>query len=301
MRVRTIAAGIGFTEGPLWTADHCLLAVAMSRGLVVEIDLGGGLLGAVEVGGGPNGLAEDTSGAVWVTQNGAALRPSRSTRPVTAGLQQITGLGVIDVPVPGALAPNDLVTGPDGRIWFTDPGLPGATGHGRLCALDPTSRQTSVLLDGIGFPNGLAFGPEGDVLHLARTEEGRVTRHRWTGERLVPEGDSAVLPAGGPDGLALDAHGRLYAAAPDVDAVFVFEPDGRPAGDIRFPEPTFPTNLCFAGPALDILVVTAAKGGRVLLVERPSATPGLPVRARAALNVTGTPCGRSRNRAARPT
>lgn len=282
MNKRTLAAGIGFTEGPLWTADERLLVVAMSRGLVVEIDLDGGVVGATEVGGGPNGLAEGPDGTVWVAQNGAALRPSRSTRPTSAGLQKIERGHVVDVRVTGAVAPNDLVAGPGGDIWFTDPGVPGATRDGVLCTLDPRSGKTSVVLGGVAFPNGLAFGPERDVLHLARTDEGRITRHRWTGTQLIPAGQDAVLPAGGPDGLALDADGRLYAAAPDADAVFVFEPDGRPAGEIRFPEPTFPTNLCFAGPDLEVLVVTAAKGGKVLLVERPGPAPGLPLRAGAA-------------------
>lgn len=275
MSGQVLAAGVGFTEAPLWTRDGRLLVVGMSRGSVLQIDLDGGVLGSVETGGGPNGLAEGANGEIWVAQNGGAIRPSRSSRPVSAGLQRIDGTAVTDLPVSGALAPNDLVMGPDGRVWFTDPGLPGATSEGRVCALDPGTGSVEVLLDGIDFPNGLAFAD--DVLHLARTDEGRVTRHRWDGTRLGPAEESIPLPDGGPDGLALDVDGRLYAAAPDADAVFVFERDGRPRERIDFTGPTFPTNLCFAGPALDMLVVTAAKGGRVLLVDRTGAAPGMPL------------------------
>jgi gluconolactonase len=277
MNHTVLAQGVGFTEGPLWTRDGRLLVVAMSRGLVLEVDLGGdGVVGSIETGGGPNGLAEGPDGAVWVAQNAGAVRPSRSPRRVAPGLQRIDGRIVDDLPVPGALAPNDLTAGPDGRIWFTDPGVPGATTRGRVCALDPTSGQVAVLLGDLDFPNGLAFGPEGDVLYLARTEEGRVTRHRWDGARLSWAGVAATLPAGGPDGIALDVDGRLYAAAPDADAVFVFEPDGRLRRRLEFAEPTFPTNLCFAGPDLDRLVVTAAKGGRVVVLDSAATSaPGL--------------------------
>ncbi|MCE0764228.1 SMP-30/gluconolactonase/LRE family protein [Pseudonocardia kujensis] len=278
--MRTLAAGIGFTEGPVWTRDGRLLVVAMSRGRVVEIDLDGGVLGSVETGGGPNGLAEGPAGEIWVAQNGGAVRASGSARPAVAGLHRIDGTAVTDFPVARAQAPNDLALGPDGRIWFTDPGPPGATADGRLCALDPGTGETEVVLAAVDYPNGLAFA--GDRLYLAHTEEGRVTRHRWTGTGLVPDGPDLVLPAGGPDGLALDVEGRVYAAAPDADAILVFDDEGRFAQRLDFAEPTFPTNLCFAGPGLDVLVVTAAKGGRVLAFDRPGAAPGRPLGARAA-------------------
>jgi gluconolactonase len=281
--VRTITENLGFTEGPLWTADERLLVVSVSRGLVVEVDLHTGRTREVaETGGGPNGLAEDGQGRVWVAQNGGVVVPSRSARRVTPGLQLLDHGAVRDVVTTGLRAPNDIVEGPDGRLWFTDPGPPGDTGHGRVCAFDPATGAVSVLLDGIDFPNGLALGSEGDVLHVAETETGRVVRYDWDGAGLHRSGIEAVLPQGGPDGLALDRDGRLYAAAPHADAVFVFEPDGRPLEPLRFGDRTFPTNLCFAGVDRDVLVITAGKGGRVLAVTGYARAPGLPVTLRRA-------------------
>lgn len=281
--VRTIAEGLGFTEGPLWTADERLFVVSVSRGLVLDVELRSGRTHEVaETGGGPNGLAEDGQGGVWVAQNGGVVVPSRSTRSVVPGLQLLDHGAVCDVVTTGLRAPNDIVEGPDGRLWFTDPGPPGDTVHGRVCAFDPATGAVSVLLDEIDFPNGLAVGPGGDVLHVAETESGRVVRYDWDGAGLHRSGISAVLPQGGPDGLALDRDGRLYAAAPDADAVFVFEPDGRPLEPLRFHDRTFPTNLCFAGPDRDVLVITAGKGGRVLAVTGYARAPGLPVNPRRA-------------------
>jgi gluconolactonase len=280
--VRELVAGIGFTEGPLWTSDGRLLVTSVSRGVVSEVDLGGGgVAGRTETGGGPNGLAEDAHGRIWVAQNGGVTMPSRSARPVSPGLQEISG-GVHDVPTAGALGPNDLVAGPDGRIWFTDPG--GRLHDGRrapVYAHDPATGQTERVADGIAYPNGLAFDATGEHLYVAETRTGAILRYAWDGAALRPAGRFVTLPEGGPDGLAFDADGVLHAAAPEADAVFRFDPDGRSLPPVRFDRPTFPTNLCFAGRESDVLVVTAAKGGRVLAVEGVGRGLGSPLEARA--------------------
>jgi gluconolactonase len=268
--LEVLAEGIGFTEGPLFTSDRRLLVVAMSRGLVVDVDLErGGVRGIVETGGGPNGLAEADDGSVWVAQNAGAVRASRSPRPTRPGLQRLTGndrQDVLDLPVPGTRAPNDLLIGPDGRVWFTDPGPPGDTARGRLLALDPSTGECEVLLDEQDFPNGLAFEPATGTLWLAHTERSRISRHHWDGGRLHPAGDDLTLPGGGPDGLALDSCGLLYAASPATDAVLVYAPTGELHERLDFGEPTFPTNVCLAGDSQDRLVITAARGGRVLML-----------------------------------
>ncbi len=273
-----IASDLGFTEGPLWTSDGRLLLTSISRGLVYEVDLHGRrALGSLETGGGPNGLAEDASGRVWVAQNGGVTVPSRSPRAVAPGLQVLDGGQVDDRLVAGCLAPNDLVEGPDGRIWFTDPGGPRDGVLGRLCAFTPPAAELDVLADGIDFPNGLAFGLDGEVLYLAETRTGRILHYTWDGAGLVPLGVFAVLPEGGGDGMAIDVEGNLLVAVPAADRIVCFAPDGSTVGEVRFTEPTFPTNLCFAGDQRDVLVVTAAKGGRLLAVVPPGARRG-PVR-----------------------
>jgi gluconolactonase len=275
---RTIASGLGFTEGPLWTRDHRLLVTSVSRGQVHEVELGGsGVLASVETGGGPNGLAQDREGGIWIAQNGARMMPSRSTLSVRPGLQRldIDGAGVHDADAGALLAPNDLVEGPDGRIWFTDP---SHDGPGALYAHEPRTGATELLLDGLEYPNGLVFAPDGTWLVLAETRSGRLLRFGWDGARLAPDGVLATLPDAGADGLALAPDGDLYAAVPRADRIAVLAPDGRERASVRFEGPTFPTNLCFAGPAHDVLVVTAAKGGRVLVLDpaAPTRTPRHP-------------------------
>jgi gluconolactonase len=267
---RTLAAGIGFTEGPLWTADGRLLVASVSRGLVYTVALDGAAPDVIaEPGGGPNGLAVTADGSVWIAQNGGSVTPSRSERPATAGLQRLqaeTGV-VADVLTAGTQAPNDLVQGPDGRLWFTDPGRHPTSELGCVRAYDPSSGELTTLVDGLRFPNGLVLGPEPGDLLVAETIAARIERFTWDGLRLVSRGTFARLDAGMPDGMALDVEGRLFVAATTADEVAVFDRAGRALEPIAFGGPTFPTNLAFAGDDLDVLVVTAAKGGRVLAVE----------------------------------
>ena len=81
---------------------------------------------------------------------------------------------------------------------------------------------------------------------------------------------------GRPDGLgagedvqavALDLDGRLYVAAFLLDEVQVYAPDGSLERRISTGAGSRPTNLCFAGQDLDRLVVTVARGGRMLEVS----------------------------------
>lgn len=265
-----LARGIGFTEGPVWTTSGALWVVSMNRGLVYQLDptlRPGEPIAQVETGGGPNGLAEGADGLLYVAQNGANVISTRSARPTAPGLQTIAGETVTDLVVTG-WAPNDLVTGPDGRVWFTDPvGDSDAAINSRVCVYDPSTGQVTVAIEGVAFPNGLAFGPDPAYLYVADSATGDILRYRvGDGPPYQPE-VFAQDPGSGPDGIAFDAEGYLYVAAFEFDQVVVFDRVGQPVRRLSTGEGSRPTNLCFAGPELDRLVVTLARGGRVVVTK----------------------------------
>jgi gluconolactonase len=264
--MRVLAAKIGFTEGPVWTSAGELLVTSMSRGLVYRVDLDGAEPSIhAETGGGPNGLAEGADGVVYVAQNGNATMVSRSPRPVEPGVQAIAAGVVDDLVTEGCAAPNDCVVGPDGLLWFTDPPRsPGDAGGRRVCTLDPASGAVEAPIEGIAFPNGLAFGSDADELYVADTEADRILRYRRAGDRMIGAEVFAELPGAGPDGIAFDVDGNLLVAAFDADEVVVLNAKGRRAAALGLPEGSRPTNLCVAGEGLKTLVVTLASGGRVV-------------------------------------
>ena len=266
-----IAADIGFTEGPLWINGR-LLVTSVSRGLVYEVARDGKSTDVfVETGGGPNGIAADADGNVWVAQNGGVIIPSKSSRPASSGLQRFSADGgeVEDV-VTGCNAPNDLVVGPDGRVWFTDPFGPHDERTGDVRAYDPEGGELETLLSELEYPNGIAFNAGGDALFVAETRTARILRYAWDGGALGDAEVFATLRVGRPDGMAFDDSGRLYVAGADADTVLVYEADGQEVEAIEFGGLTLPTNVAFIQ---DALIVTAGKGGRVMSV--PGIAQGL--------------------------
>lgn len=266
---RVLASGIGFTEGPVWLPSGDIIVTSMSRGLLYTLGMDGqdGGPTTVDVGGGPNGLAVRSDGAIVVAQNGGASFASRSTRPVRPGIQLVTGDTVVDELVSGCLAPNDCVIAPDGSLWFTDPGHPSDPGFApRVSRLDFATGALRTVVDGVRFPNGLAFGPDG-AFYLADSTTNEILRFEFDGERAGARSVFGIVPDGGPDGIAFDSAGNLYIAAFETDDVVVLDPRGRLSRRIPMGAGSRPTNLCFAGADLDTLVVTLASGGRVVALD----------------------------------
>lgn len=272
---RELASGCGFVEGPVALGDEVAF-VSVNRGLIYAAALdGSGSRVLAETGAGPNGVAVDGDERLWVAQNGGRVMDSRSFR-TDPGIHVLSDGAVRTLAVDGIAggfdAPNDCAFGPDGRLYLTDPhgrlGEPRGEGPtGRVWAVDTTTGASELVADRLTHPNGLCFsGPD---LWVSDTKTREITSYSrgddgtWS-SRLVD-----VVPWGGPDGIALDGAGSLWVAATDAEGVAVRSA----AGEWELIElgHSFPTNVAFAGPGLRTVVVTAARGGRLLAADAPSA------------------------------
>ncbi|MCF7669515.1 MAG: SMP-30/gluconolactonase/LRE family protein [Verrucomicrobia bacterium] len=157
-------------------------------------------------------------------------------------------------------SPNDVVVKSDGTVWFTDPDY-GLEGREReldknyVFKFDPLTRVLAIVADDFDRPNGLCFSPDEKRLYVADSGSPRHIRMFSVSEEnsLSDAGVFCKINPGAPDGIRVDAEGRLYSTA--GDGIHVFAPSGELLGKILVPET--PANLCFGGPENRTLFITA--------------------------------------------
>ena len=70
MKIREIASGLQFPEGPVALADGSVLVVEIARGTLSRVTMDGRIHVGAALGGGPNGAAIGPDGAVYVCNSG---------------------------------------------------------------------------------------------------------------------------------------------------------------------------------------------------------------------------------------
>jgi SMP-30/Gluconolactonase/LRE-like region len=117
-------------------------------------------------------LTLGADGTLYVAQNGGVFGASGTAEP---GVQVISDRRV-NYLVAGMGAPNDLVFGPDGRLWVTDirreidPALPGDGLPGQVWAVDVASASAGMVVEaGPVFVNGLGFTRDKRTLLVTAT------------------------------------------------------------------------------------------------------------------------------------
>jgi gluconolactonase len=166
-------------------------------------------------------------------------------------------------------SPNDVVVKSDGTIWFTDPeyGLKtnpatkkkeGKEQSGNyVYRHDPKTGRTTAVAKDFVQPNGLAFSPDEKKLYVADSGAPKHIRVFSVGANGAVSGGAVfcTIDKGGPDGIRVDASGRVWSST--GDGVQIFGSDGRLIGRILLPEAA--ANLCFGGDDGRTLFMTARK------------------------------------------
>ena len=168
---------------------------------------------------------------------------------------------------------NDGKCGPDGRFWAGSMPRNYTGAGGRLYRLGPGG-AAAQMADGFTVPNGPGWSPDGSVFYIADSPAGAIFRyafdpHGGPSDGGAPDGGAlgprtvAVEPGlapGWPDGMAVDAEGCLWSARWAGGCVVRFTPQGAVDRIVGMPV-SRPTSCAFAGPELDILVVTSGTAG----------------------------------------
>lgn len=175
---------------------------------------------------------------------------------------------------------NDVATDSTGRL------LAGALRFSPFAGEDPVPTEvwridgggsTTVVAEGIDWPNGIGVSPDGSTTYVSDTSNGVVlafTEGSTAGDVF------AKVDSGAVDGLAVDEDGGVWIALGDAGIVR-FHADGSLDGFAEVPA-GFVSSLCFGGAdRRDVFITTAdnpvapEKGGTVFRAR--SEVAGLPV------------------------
>jgi len=283
------ASGFSEPEGPLLLADGSwfLTEMGSERGCVSHFTPERGIVQIARTGR-PNGLSARKNGTIWITESlSPSLRRLNLDAKVDVVLREVDGEPL--------LWPNDLCFGPDGALYMTDSGirigdlvLDGRVRpdyrhtpiDGRVFRINLETLRAEKIDSGLKFPNGIAFGPKGN-LYVTETFTGAIYCYRWVGGRFAardefanvidPEGPQGLV---GPDGMAFGADEKLYVAVYGQGQVSVVSPGGSilqriPTAGVR------PSNVAFGPKGEKRIYVTEAELGQFESFEATS--DGLPL------------------------
>ncbi len=295
MRIREIATGLQFPEGPVAMDDGSVVLVEIARGTLTRVTPDGCVQVLADLGGGPNGAAIGPDGAVYVCNNGGfewAVESSGLRRPIGQAkdyqggrierVNLATGRAerVLESVQGHALrGPNDIVFDTAGGYYFTDLGKAreedmdrGAVYYaGANGAAEVVSRPVMT-------PNGIALSPDGRTLYYAETEGARLWAFEVTGPGRIerrpwpsPNGGWMVAAAPGGhyqrfDSMAVDAFGNACVATLLHGGISVIAPDGGLCHHVPLPDP-YVTNLCFGGADMRTVFVTLSGTGKLIAID----------------------------------
>lgn len=262
--VLDVRCGLG--EGPVWDEREGLLYwVDIMTGRVHRWAPERGRVETMETGEpvGAVALCED-GGLVCAVQSGFAV-----AERFGGGLRRLAAYEEASAEI----RMNDGKCDAAGRFWAGTMAFDFRPGAGALYRLDAQGRVERVLED-VTISNGMDWSEDGTRMYYIDSPRRTVDVFDFDAERGAIANRRAVIEipeeAGMPDGMTLDAEGRIWVALWGGGAVRCYSPEGKLEEVIEVAAPQT-TSCCFGGGDLGVLYITSARGG--LSEEQLAAAP----------------------------
>jgi gluconolactonase len=254
-QLTTVASGFGFTEGPVWDDAGFLYISDETLNKIFRVYPDGKKQELIALGD-PDGNTFDRRrrliDCASVLRAIIEVTPDGSYKTLA---QRYEGKKFN--------SPNDVIVGPDGALYFTDPTLDLVAGEKQEIPFQGVYRlddkgNVRLLSKDLTQPNGLAFSPDGKHFYVDDSEkrnirvydvaaDGNLENGRIFGEEPGAKGE------GVPDGMKVDTLGNLYVTGPK--GIWVWDPRGHHLGTIILPEQ--PANLAWGDRDYGTLYITA--------------------------------------------
>ncbi|MDP2895704.1 MAG: SMP-30/gluconolactonase/LRE family protein [bacterium] len=245
-----VATGLQFTEGPVWNADGFLLFSDVQGNRIVRWTAPDETATFRQPSGNSNGLIFDELGRLVACEhsNRRISRTELDDEIVTL-TDRYQGMRLN--------SPNDIAIKSDGSIYFTDPPYGISPGQQELpyngvFFITQPKNELVLLASDFDRPNGLAFSPDESKLYIADTSRGHIRVFDVQPDGTL-QGGAVFVQVSSPDGMKVDAKGRLYVAS--SAGMRVFTAAGETFGTIALAEQ--PSNCCFGDADGKSLFVTA--------------------------------------------
>ena len=178
-------------------------------------------------------------------------------------------------------SPNDVITGPDGALYFTDPTLDLVAGEKQEIPFQGVYRlddkgDVRLLTKDLSQPNGLAFSPDGKHFYVDDSEKRNIRAYDVASDGALSNGrvfgeEPGAKHEGVPDGIKVDKAGNLFVTGPK--GIWVWDENGNHLGTIVMPEQ--PANLTWGDKDYRTLYITATTSVYRLEVKTQGFVPYL--------------------------